>query len=133
MWYVRLVLCLVCSFLLVIDADFSTVCFYLRVSIYIYLETLLFLYHRSSCLRFGSCRSPDLKGMSLCCSRYHGGLYILDSRYVRSGDGHAGTHIFPLPASSESKSQFRLLFPELKTCLAAFSVVSSEFKMVFHI
>lgn len=37
MWYVRLVLCLVCSFLLVIGADFSTVCFYLCVSIYISL------------------------------------------------------------------------------------------------
>lgn len=28
MWYVKLVFCLVCSFLLVIDADLSTVCFY---------------------------------------------------------------------------------------------------------
>lgn len=105
----------------------------LSVCIYIYisLETLLFLYHRSSCLRFGSCRSPDLKGLSLCCSWNHGGLHLLDSRNVRGGDGHAGTQLFPLLL--HSKSQFCLLFPCLGTCLAAFSVVTSEFKMVFHV
>lgn len=100
--------------------QYTFMCTYL----YIYLETLLFLYHRSSCLRFGSCRSPDFKGMSLCCSWDHGGLYLLDSCYVRSCDGHAGTHSFPLLASFESRSHFRLLFPWLKTGSAAFSVVN---------
>uniref|UniRef100_A0A8V0ZIG5 Membrane associated ring-CH-type finger 5 n=1 Tax=Gallus gallus TaxID=9031 RepID=A0A8V0ZIG5_CHICK len=46
---------------------------------------------RSSCLRFGSCRSTDLKGMSICCSWNNGGLHILDSSYIWSCDSDAGT------------------------------------------
>uniref|UniRef100_A0A669PZ39 Membrane associated ring-CH-type finger 5 n=1 Tax=Phasianus colchicus TaxID=9054 RepID=A0A669PZ39_PHACC len=45
---------------------------------------------RSSCLRFGSCRSTDLKGMSICCSWNYGGLHILDSSYIWSCDSDAG-------------------------------------------
>uniref|UniRef100_A0A8C2UC20 Membrane associated ring-CH-type finger 5 n=1 Tax=Coturnix japonica TaxID=93934 RepID=A0A8C2UC20_COTJA len=45
---------------------------------------------RSSCLRFGSCRSTDLKGMSICCSWNNGGLHILDSSYIWSCNSDAG-------------------------------------------
>lgn len=39
----------------------------------------------------------------------------------------------PSPCQPGQQNQFRLLFPWLKTCLAAFSVVNSEFKVVFHV
>lgn len=133
MWYVRLVLCLVCSFLLVIDADFSTVCFYLCVSIYISLLKPYFSFIIGPVVYV-----LDLADrlISKACPFAAAGIMV-GSIYWTAVTYGAVTVMQVLSSSLfcqlQSKSQFCLLFPCLGTCLAAFSVVTSEFKMVFHV